>query len=149
MPRTRSRTASASAATLGRFVFTLGLLPFKVNPPVLIWDAAASVLVVVVEVWRQDHRLWLRLGSLASHATSVAGLSSVSPGVLHGPPHKHPPSHVEERQAASLSLLAEPANDGVNVGLAPLDTLAVHLGGPGVAGAVGRGGDADAGEELF
>jgi hypothetical protein len=49
MPRTRSRTASARAATLGlRFVFTLRLLAFKMHPTVLIRDAAAGRLFVVV-----------------------------------------------------------------------------------------------------
>jgi hypothetical protein len=32
--------------------------------------------------------LWLR--SLASHATRVAALSSVPPGVGNRPPHEHP-----------------------------------------------------------
>jgi hypothetical protein len=66
---TLSATASASA-TRRLFVFTRRLLFLKVNPPVIVRDAAADVLlVVVVEVRRQDHRLGLRLGSLASHAT--------------------------------------------------------------------------------
>jgi hypothetical protein len=39
-----------------------------VNPAVIVWDAAASVLLVVVEVGRQDHRLGLRLWPGASHA---------------------------------------------------------------------------------
>jgi hypothetical protein len=29
------------------------------NPPVIVWDAAAGVLFVVVQVGRQDHRLGL------------------------------------------------------------------------------------------
>jgi len=83
------------------------------NPAVVVWDAAASVLLVVIEVWRQDHRLGLRLWLGASHANSVAGLSSDPSGVGNRPPHEQPPGKVEERQAASRGLLAEPADDGV------------------------------------
>jgi hypothetical protein len=70
-------------------------------------------------------------------------------GVPDRPLHKHPPGEIHERQAASRGLLAEPADDRVEVSLAPLDALAVHLGGASVAGAVRAGGDADAGKELF
>jgi hypothetical protein len=85
-----------------------------VNPPVIIWDATATVLVIVVELRRQDHRLGLWLGSLASHATSVAGLSSVPACVADSPPHEHPARHVEERQAASLGFLAHDLHHLVN-----------------------------------
>jgi integral membrane sensor domain MASE1 len=47
------------------------------NPPIVVRDAAASVLLVVIEVGRQDHRLWLRWWLGASHAYSVAGVSTV------------------------------------------------------------------------
>jgi hypothetical protein len=120
------------------------------NPPVIVGDAATRVLLVVVEVRRQDHRFgWLRWWLVASHADSVAGVSSVPAGVADRPPNEQPPGHVKKRQAASLGLLSEPANDGVDIGLAPLDALAIHLGGAGVAGAVRRGGDPDTGEQLF
>ena len=78
-----------------------------------------------------------------------SGLAAGSdfPGVLDRPPHEQPPGYVEEGQAASRGLLAEPADDGVEVGLAPLDALAVHLGGASVAGAVGAGGDPDPSQE--
>jgi hypothetical protein len=56
------------------------------NPAVVVWDAAASVLLVVVQIGRQDHRLGLWLGSLASHANRVARLSSDPPGVGNRPP---------------------------------------------------------------
>lgn len=46
------------------------------NPAVIVWDAAASALLVVIEVGRQDHRLGLRLWLGASHALRMAGLSS-------------------------------------------------------------------------
>jgi hypothetical protein len=85
-----------------------------VNPPVIVWDAATTVLVVVVELGRQDHRLGLRLWLGASHATRVAALSSVPPGVGNRPPHKQPPSNVEERQAASGGLLAHDLHHLVN-----------------------------------
>jgi len=71
------------------------------------------------------------------------------PGVPDRPPHEHPARQVEERQAAGLGLLAEPADDGVDVGLAPVAALAVHLAGASVAGAVWAGSDADAGQQLF
>jgi hypothetical protein len=119
------------------------------NPAVIVGDAAASVLLVVVKVRRQDHRLWLRWWLGASHAHSVAGLSSVTPSVTDRPLHQQPPGKVEEWQAAGLGLLAEPADDRVEIRLAPLDALAVHLGGASVAGTVGAGGDADTGEELL
>jgi len=67
------------------------------NPAVVVGDAAACVFLVVVEVWRQDHRLGLRWWLGASHATRLAGLSSVTPGVLDRPPHQQPPGNVEER----------------------------------------------------
>jgi hypothetical protein len=54
------------------------------NPAVIVRDAAASVLLVVVEVGRQDHRLGLRLWLGASHATRVAALSSVPLPLLPG-----------------------------------------------------------------
>jgi hypothetical protein len=76
-----------------------------VNPPVIVRDAAANVLVVVVKLWRQNHRLGLRLWLSASHATSVAGVSSVSPCVRNCPPHEQPARHVDERQAASRGFL--------------------------------------------
>jgi hypothetical protein len=84
------------------------------NPAVIVWDAAASVLLVVVEVRRQDHRLWLRWWLGASHANSVAGVSSVTPGVGNCPPHEQPPGNVEERQAASLGFLAHDGDDLVD-----------------------------------
>jgi hypothetical protein len=40
---------------------------------------------------------------------SVAGVSSVPPSVADRPSHQQPPNGVEERQAASRGLLAEPA----------------------------------------
>jgi hypothetical protein len=46
------------------------------NPPVIVGDAATSVLLVVVQIGRQDHRLGLRWWLGASHATRVAGVSS-------------------------------------------------------------------------
>jgi hypothetical protein len=55
------------------------------------------VLVVVVEVGRQDHRLGLRLWLGASHANRVAALSSVPPCVGDCPPHEQSPGDVEER----------------------------------------------------
>jgi hypothetical protein len=76
-----------------------------VNPPVIVRDATAGELVIVlVKVWRQDHRFgwWLLLG--ASHALRMAGVSSVSPCVLDRPLHQHPPCNVEERQSACLGL---------------------------------------------
>jgi len=129
---------TSSSRPLWLFVFTLGLLPFEMNPPVVIRDAAASVLFVLVQIGRQDHRLgrWLCFG--ASHADSVAEVSSVTPGVGNRPPDEQPPGNVEERQAASGGLLAEPADDGVDVCLAPLDASPIHLISPSVAGAVWR-----------
>jgi hypothetical protein len=38
------------------------------NPAVIVWDAATRMLLVVVEVGRQDHRLGLRFWLGASHA---------------------------------------------------------------------------------
>ena len=76
------------------------------NPAIIVRDAAAGVLVVVVEVRRQDHRLGLRWWLGASHAYSVAGMSSVTPSVRDRSLHQQPPGDVEERQAASLGLLA-------------------------------------------
>jgi hypothetical protein len=121
-----------------------------VNPPVIIWDATATVLVVVVELRRQDHRLGLWLGSLASHATSVAGLSSVTPGVLDRPPHEHPARHVEERQAASRGL---GPHDGNHLGnafrsLALVAAPLVHLLLLGAALARWRWVDADPFQEA-
>jgi len=55
----------------------LCLLALEMNPAVVVWDAAASVLLVVIEVRRQDHCLGLRWWLGASHAYSVAGLSTV------------------------------------------------------------------------
>ena len=122
MPRTRSRTASARATRLGLCFFTVGLLPFKVNPPVLIWDAATTALVVVVQVGRQDHRLGLlRLCFGASHATRVAAVSSVTPGGLYRPTHQHPARQVEERQAASRRFLTHDLDHLVD----PLRSLAL------------------------
>jgi hypothetical protein len=121
-----SRTSSSRPPLGLCFVFTLGLLPFEVNPPVLVWDAAASVLVVVVQLGRQDDRLELWLGFGASHATRVAGLSSVPPGVGNRPPNEHPASDVEKWQAACLRLLAKPTDDGVDILLAPVNSLPIH-----------------------
>jgi hypothetical protein len=67
------------------------------NPAVIVWDAAASVLLVVVQIGRQDHRLGRLLWLSASHADSVAGVSSIPPGVGNRPPDKNPPGDVEER----------------------------------------------------
>jgi len=119
---------TSSRRLLWLFVFTLGLLALQMNPAVIVWDAAAGVLFVVVQVGRQDHRFGWWLGFGASHADSVAGVSSVTPGVRNRSLDQQPPGDVEERQAASLGLLAEPAHDRVDVGLTPLDALAVHLG---------------------
>jgi hypothetical protein len=81
-----------------------------VNPPVVVGDAASRVLLVVVEVWRQDHRLGLRWWLGASHANRLAGLSSVTPSVLDCPPNEQPPGNVEERQAASLCFRSHDSN---------------------------------------
>jgi len=43
-----SAIASASATLRLCFVFTLRLLPFEVNPPVIVRDATAGELVVVL-----------------------------------------------------------------------------------------------------
>jgi hypothetical protein len=103
------------------------------NPAVIVWNATAGTLfVVLVKLWRQDHRFGWWLGFGASHALRMAGLSSVTPSVGNSPPHEQPPGDVEERQAASLGLFAEPAHDGVEIGFAPLDALAVHLSGTSV-----------------
>jgi len=78
---------------------------------------------------------------------STRSLASVADGTLH----EHPAGGVDERQSPLSRFLAEPAaaDDGVNVALAPLDALAVHLGGASVAGAVGRGGDSDGLQQFF
>jgi len=92
------------------------------NPPVIVRDATAGKLVIVlVQVWRQDHRLGLlRLWLSASHATMVAGVSSVPPCVPYRPSHEQPPGKVEERQAASLRPLPEPAHRDVKILLNPI-----------------------------
>jgi len=122
-----------------------------VYPAVVVWDAATSVVVVVVQLWRQDHRFGWWLGFGASHATRVAGVSSVTPSVGNGTPHYQPSGNVKERQAASLGLLAEPAHDGVDVGFAPTAPSGIHLGGSRVAWAVWAGGDVEgpSSDDLF
>jgi hypothetical protein len=55
-----------------------------VYPPILIGDAAARLVVFIIEIRRQDHCLCLRLWLAASHAASVAGVSSATPGVADG-----------------------------------------------------------------
>jgi hypothetical protein len=48
------------------------------NPAVIVRDAAADALIVVlVKLWRQDHRFGWWLGFGASHALRMAGLSTV------------------------------------------------------------------------
>jgi hypothetical protein len=64
---------------------------FKVNPAVVVRDAATRVLFVVVQIGRQDHRFGWWLGFGASHADSVAGVSSVPPGVGNSTPHQQSP----------------------------------------------------------
>jgi hypothetical protein len=107
-----------------------------VNPPVLIWDATASKLFLVVEVRRQDDCLGLRLCFAASHAASVAGVSSVTPGVLDRTSHEQTPREVEERQAAIGSRLAEIADALVYVFLHPVTPHLVHVCGPAIALAI-------------
>jgi hypothetical protein len=99
------------------------------HPPIFVRDAAAGVVVVVVQIGRQDDRCdwWLSFG--ASHASSVAGLSSVTPCVLNRPPHQQPPGEVKERQAACLGLRSHDDDDLVDpLGLAALVAApCVHL----------------------
>jgi hypothetical protein len=84
------------------------------NPAVIVRDAAASVLLVIIEVRRQDHRLRLRWWFSASHAYSVAGVSSVPPGVADRPPHEQPTGQIEERQPASLGFRSHYSDNLVN-----------------------------------
>lgn len=96
------------------------------NPTVAVRDATAGELVVVlVKLGRQDHRLGLWLWLRASHPSRVAGVSSVSPGVGNRPPHQHPARQVKERQAASRRLLAQPANRDGNVLFSPIGASGV------------------------
>jgi hypothetical protein len=81
-----------------------------VYPPVIIWDATASKLFLVVEVRRQYYCLGLRLCFAASHAASVAGVSSVTPGVANGTADEKATGNVKERQAASLGLRSHDGN---------------------------------------
>jgi len=98
-----------------------------VNPPVIVWDSSASLLVFVIQIRRQDHCLWLRLCFGASHAASVAALSSVTPGVGYGTPHEQPASNVEEGQAAICSRFAQIANALFNVCLYPVAPHLIHV----------------------
>jgi hypothetical protein len=78
-----------------------------VYPPVVIWNAAASLVVVLfLEVGRQDHCLWLRLCFGASHAASVAGLSSRrSASIADSPADQQPCGKLNEWQATLAGIL--------------------------------------------
>jgi hypothetical protein len=120
------------------------------NPAVIVWDTAASVLLVVVEVGRQDHRFGWWLWPGASHADSVAGVSSDPACVADRTSHEQPPGEVEERQAASLGLGSHHSDDLVDpLGLAALVAApGVHLCCLCAARARWRRLDADAFQEL-
>jgi len=79
----------------------------------------------------------------------LAGLSSVTPSVSDRPPHQHPACHVEERQAASLGLLAEPADRDVNILLNPIWTSGVKQSGTLNAQTTSVVNDAKGPQELF
>jgi hypothetical protein len=100
-----------------------------VNPAVVVWDAAAALVVVLVKLGRQDDRFGWWRGFGASHANRVAALSSVTAGVLDSPFYEQPPGEVEERQAASLGLGPQHGDDLVDpLGLAALvASPGVHL----------------------
>jgi hypothetical protein len=108
-----------------------------VNPPVVVWDAAAGQLFLVVEVRRQDYCLGLRLWFAASHAASVAGVSSVTPGVSDRTSHEQPPGKIKKRQATCLRFCSHDGNHlGDTLGLLALVwPPCVHLCGLGAAGA--------------
>jgi hypothetical protein len=120
------------------------------NPTVVVGDSATSVLFVVVQIGRQDHRFGWWLGFGASHANSVAGLSSVPPGVGNSPPNEHPASHVNERQAASLGLGSHHGDDLVDTlwSRALVRSPGVHLCSLGTAGARWRRLNADPFQEA-
>jgi hypothetical protein len=61
------RTASSRPTPLGLFFVTRLLL--YVDPAILIRDAAAAAILVIVELGRQDDRLGWWRGFGASHAT--------------------------------------------------------------------------------
>jgi len=74
-------------------------------------------------------------------------IRSGAAGVAYGATHEHATDGVEEWQTTSFGLLAKPSDDGIHVLLAPVAATSVHIAGSGVAGAVGRRGDADGGEK--
>lgn len=106
---------------------------FEGDPSVIVWDDAARVLVVIVKLRWQDDGLWLGLLPWPRHGVApmataiVQNLSSVATGVGYGSTHKHLPDGVDKRQATAGRLIAEPANDHVDVGFAPPWLLSLSL----------------------
>lgn len=101
---------------------------------------AASPLSVVN---RRSHRfpsivMWWSLGT---------GGGFLAAGVGDRPSDEEPTGRVKERQAALSGRLAQPANDFVDVGFAPVASVGVHEGGAAVAFAVAGGGQAETAKE--
>jgi hypothetical protein len=126
-------------------------------PAVIVRNHAASLgVVVVIQIRRQDDRLWLgRLpwpwhGRRSCDAYSVTGASSETAGVGYRSSHEEPPGGVEERQSAGLSLRTHDRNDLVDtLGLACFVAApGVHLCRLGAAGARRRRLDAETLQEL-
>lgn len=78
-----------------------------------------------------------------------SGFGSSFPGVVDGPAYQHPAGRVEKRQAAGLGLLAEPPDNCVNIGRAPIGAATVHLDGVGQALASSVGHYANPSQKLF
>jgi hypothetical protein len=120
-----------------------------VDPAILIRDAAAAAILVIVELGRQDYRVGWWRGFGASHPPSVAGASSVSPCVADRPPHEQPPGDVNERQAACRGGLPKPSNWYFNVFLCPVRPSGVEQSRSLYAQTASVVADADNAKQLF